>query len=169
MKLLSATLCCRQKFHRVYRALIYLFQLPLTPRICPPWTPTLTLFKGGDVSSNCNLSFSICTHWFYSASRFIRCDYSAQLLLFQRCIVMKQFYFSYKKVKHDYSLPRAYAVICGRFNITVNWDYLHPQTQGKLATVCLQRFSSIFESTIQVVQSTTTEPLLKNRQRRKLG
>ena len=27
---------------------------------------------------------------------------------------------SYKQVKHDYSLPRAHAVICGRLNITVN-------------------------------------------------
>ena len=63
---------------------------------------------------------------------------------------MRQFYFSYKKVKHDYSLPRAYAVICGKFNITVNLDYLHAQNQGKLATVCLQRFSSIFESTISL-------------------
>ena len=51
------------------------------------------------------------------------------ILLFQRCIVMRQFYFSYKHIKHDYSLSRAYAVICGRFNITVNWDYLHAQNQ----------------------------------------
>ena len=42
------------------------------------------------------------------------------LLCFQRCIVMRLFYFSYKKVKHDFSLLRAYAIICGRFNITVN-------------------------------------------------
>ena len=40
------------------------------------------------------------------------------------------------------------AVICGRFNITVNGDYLYTQNHGKLASVCLQRFSSIFESTI---------------------
>ena len=40
-----------------------------------------------------------------------------------------------------------YAVIRGRFNITVK-DYLHAQNQGKLASVCLQRFSSIFETTI---------------------
>ena len=60
-----------------------------------------------------------------------------------------QFYFSYKHVKHDHSLQRAYAVICGRFNITVNWDYLYAQKQGKLATVCLQRFSYIFETSIQ--------------------
>ena len=73
------------------------------------------------------------------------------VLLFQRCIVMRQFYLSYKQVKHDYSLPRAYAVICGRFNITVNRDYLHDQNQGKLATVCLQQFSSIFESTIMMM------------------
>ena len=61
---------------------------------------------------------------------------------------MRLFYFSYKEVKHDYPLLRAYAVICGWFNITVNRDYLHAQNQGKLASVCLQRFSSIFESTI---------------------
>ena len=61
---------------------------------------------------------------------------------------MRLFYFSYKQVKHDFSLRRAYAIICGRFNITVNWDYLHAQNQGKLASVCLHRFSSIFESTI---------------------
>ena len=30
---------------------------------------------------------------------------------FQRCIVMMQFYFYFKKVKHDYSLPRADAEI----------------------------------------------------------
>ena len=41
-----------------------------------------------------------------------------------------------------------YAVIRGRFNITVNLDYLHAQNQGKLASVCLQRFLSIFETTI---------------------
>ena len=28
--------------------------------------------------------------------------------------------FSYKHVMHDFSLLRAYALICGRFNITVN-------------------------------------------------
>ena len=72
-----------------------------------------------------------------------------ELLYFQRCIVMRLFYFSYKQVKHDFSLLSAYAIICGRFNITVNWDYLHAQNQGKLANVCLHRFSSIFESTIQ--------------------
>ena len=62
--------------------------------------------------------------------------------------VMRQFYFSNTQVKHDYSLLRAYAVSCGRFNITVNRDYLHAQNQGKLARVCLQQFSSIFETTI---------------------
>ena len=62
---------------------------------------------------------------------------------------MRLFCFSYKQVKHDYSLLRAYAVICGRFNIiTVNRDYLHIQNQGKLASVCLQRFLLIFDSTI---------------------
>ena len=70
------------------------------------------------------------------------------LLYFQRCIVMRLFYFSYKQVKHDFSLLRAYAIICSRFNITVNVDYLHAQNQGKLVSVCLHRFSSIFESTI---------------------
>ena len=73
-----------------------------------------------------------------------------QLLLFQRCIVMRQVYFSYKEVMHDYSLLRAYAVICGRFNITVNLDYLHAQNQDKLAVVCLQQFSSIFETIIHL-------------------
>ena len=29
-------------------------------------------------------------------------------------------FFSYKQVKHDYSLPCAYAVFCGWFKITVN-------------------------------------------------
>ena len=59
---------------------------------------------------------------------------------------MMQFYLSYKQVKHDYSLPRTYAVRCGRCNITVHRDYLHAQNQGKLASVCLQRFSLIFET-----------------------
>ena len=63
---------------------------------------------------------------------------------------MRQFCFSYKQVKHDYSLLHAYAVSCGRFNITVNSDYLHAQNQGKLASVCLQQFSSIFETTIHL-------------------
>ena len=62
---------------------------------------------------------------------------------------MRQFYFSYKQVKHDCSLLRAHTVSCGRFNITVNRDYLHAQNQGKLGCVCLQQFSSIFVSTIQ--------------------
>ena len=61
---------------------------------------------------------------------------------------MRQFYFSYKQVKHDYSLPRAYAVICSSFSITVKRDYLHAQNQGKLASVCLLQFSSIFKSAI---------------------
>ena len=42
------------------------------------------------------------------------------IVYFQRCIVMRLFYFSYKQVKHDFSLLSAYAIICGRFNITVN-------------------------------------------------
>ena len=62
---------------------------------------------------------------------------------------MRLFYFSYKQIKHGFSLLRAYAIICGKFNITVNSDYLHAQNQGKLASVCLYRFSSIFESTIR--------------------
>ena len=48
------------------------------------------------------------------------CKDISQILCFQRCIVMGLFYFSYKQVKHDFSLLRAYAIICGRFNITVN-------------------------------------------------
>ena len=35
------------------------------------------------------------------------------LLCFQRCIVMRLFYFSYKQVKHDFSLLRECAIICG--------------------------------------------------------
>ena len=42
---------------------------------------------------------------------------------------MRLFYFSYKQVKHHYSLLRAYVVICGRFNITVNRDYCTPKTK----------------------------------------
>ena len=61
---------------------------------------------------------------------------------------MSLFYFSYKQVKHDFSLLRAYAIIYGMFNKTINLDYLLAQNQGKLASVCLHRFSSIFESTI---------------------
>ena len=30
-----------------------------------------------------------------------------------------------------------YTIFTSRFNITVNWDYLHAQNQGKLASVCL--------------------------------
>ena len=61
--------------------------------------------------------------------------------------------FFYEQVKHDYSLPRAHAVICGRLNITVNRYYLHAQNQGKLARVCLQRFSSIFETIIYLIMA----------------
>ena len=67
---------------------------------------------------------------------------------------MRQFYFSYKQVKHDYSLLRAHAVSCGRFNIIVNRDYLHAQNQGKFASVCMQQFSSIFESSIPLLNYT---------------
>ena len=35
---------------------------------------------------------------------------SACVLCFQRCIVMRLFYLSYKQVKHDFSLLRAYAI-----------------------------------------------------------
>ena len=66
---------------------------------------------------------------------------------------MKLFYFSYKQAKHHYSLLRAYAVICGWFNITVNRDLLHANNLGKLASVCLQQFSSIFESTVVPTKS----------------
>ena len=62
---------------------------------------------------------------------------------------MRLLYLSYEQVKHDYSLLRSYAVIGGRFNITVNSDYLHARNQGKLASVCLLRFSSIFETPIK--------------------
>ena len=41
-----------------------------------------------------------------------------------------------------YSLPHAYAVFCGRFYITVHLEYKYEQKQCKLASVCLQRFSS---------------------------
>ena len=64
---------------------------------------------------------------------------------------MRQFYLSYKQVKHGNSLLRTYAVICGRFNLAVNRDYMHAQNEGKLASVCLQQFSSIFETTVIVV------------------
>ena len=69
---------------------------------------------------------------------------------------MRLFFFSYKQVKHDFSLLCPYAIICGRSNITVNWDYLHAQNQGKLANVCLHRFSSIFESTIFMYSGSDT-------------
>ena len=58
------------------------------------------------------------SHWKKQNKTKVNSD--QEILLFQRCIVMRQFYFSYKSVKHNYLLPRAYAVICGRFNITVN-------------------------------------------------
>ena len=70
---------------------------------------------------------------------------------------MRQFYFSYKQVKHAYLLLCTYAVSCGRFNITVNRDYLHAQNQGKLASICLQQFSSIFETTITSVSADTQQ------------
>ena len=64
------------------------------------------------------------------------------LPMFQRCIVMRRFNISYKQVKMTYSLPRVYAVFCGRFITSVYWDYLYAPKQGKLASVCLQWFSS---------------------------
>ena len=70
------------------------------------------------------------------------------LLYFQRCIVIRLFHFSYKQVKHAFYCYAHNAIICGRFNITVNWDYLLAQNQGKPANVCLHRFSSIFKSII---------------------
>ena len=45
---------------------------------------------------------------------------NSDVLMFQRCIVIRRFYISYEKVKITHSLPRAYAVFCGRFIITVN-------------------------------------------------
>ena len=45
-------------------------------------------------------------------------------------------------------LPRAYAESCGRFIITVNWDYLCAPKQGKLASVSLHRLPSIFETSV---------------------
>ena len=45
---------------------------------------------------------------------------------------MRLLYFSYKQVNHDYLLLRAYAIIYGRFNITVNYDYLNAQNQVNL-------------------------------------
>ena len=44
----------------------------------------------------------------------------SNILMFQRCIVMRRFYISYKQIKMTYSLPHAYAVFCGRLIITVN-------------------------------------------------
>ena len=70
-----------------------------------------------------------------------------ELLMFQRCLVMRRFYISYTKTGKDedyYSLAHAYAVFCGRFIKTVNWDYLYAQ----LTSVCLQGFSSIFETSV---------------------
>ena len=61
---------------------------------------------------------------------------------------MRRFYISYKQVKMTYSLPCAFAVFCGKFIITVNRDYLYAPKQGKLTSVCLQRFSSIFKLTV---------------------
>ena len=48
-----------------------------------------------------------------------------------------------------------------RSNITVNWGFLHAQNQGKLASVCLQRFSSIFESTLPRYFDQNTVKLLE--------
>ena len=42
------------------------------------------------------------------------------LVMFQRYIVMRRFYISNKQVKMTYLFPRDYAVLCGRFTITVN-------------------------------------------------
>ena len=57
---------------------------------------------------------------------------SWHVLCFKRCIVMRLFYFSYKQVKHDYSLLRAYAIICGRFNITVTETTCTPKIKVNL-------------------------------------
>ena len=66
---------------------------------------------------------------------------------------MRQFYFSYKHVKYDYSLLLAYAVSCGKFNISVNRDYMHAHNQGKQASGCLQQFSSVIETTVVPTKS----------------
>ena len=66
-----------------------------------------------------------------------------KILMFQRYIIMRRFYISYKHVKMTYLLPRSYAVICGRLIIAVNWDYPYAPKQDKLASIWLQRFSSI--------------------------
>ena len=51
-----------------------------------------------------------------------------------------------------YSLPRACTIFCGRFIIAVNGDNLYGPKQGKLASACLQRFPSIFETSISVIE-----------------
>ena len=45
---------------------------------------------------------------------------TTSVLLFQRCIVMRRLYISYKQVKMMYSLSHAYALICGWYIIIVN-------------------------------------------------
>ena len=47
-------------------------------------------------------------------------DIPATLVVKYYSIVMRRFYISYKQVKMTYLLPRAHAVFCGRFIITVN-------------------------------------------------
>ena len=64
------------------------------------------------------------------------CNKTSPLLTFQRLIVMRLFYVSYKQVKMTYSLPRAYAVFCGRLIITAKRDYLYAKKQGKQASFC---------------------------------
>ena len=62
------------------------------------------------------------------------------LLMFQRCIAMRRFYISYTYVKMTFSLPRAYAVFCGRLNIAVTLRLSVCTKTGKLASASLQRF-----------------------------
>ena len=69
---------------------------------------------------NCKLNENKLINKKYSILSIYLCFLLIELLCFQRCIVMRLFYISYKQVKHDFSLLRAYAIICGRFNTTVN-------------------------------------------------
>ena len=45
---------------------------------------------------------------------------------------MRLFYCSYQQVIHDFSLLHAYAIICGRFNITVNCTTCRPEIKVNL-------------------------------------
>ena len=58
--------------------------------------------------------------YIFKISSFSMCKKIMDILMFQRCIVMRRFYISSIQVRMKYSLPRTYAVFCGRFIITVN-------------------------------------------------